>query len=515
MKPRERKPQAQKTRLYARKNDHRDILYYDETIQKCIYHNALYWAEEDQTEIKKENVAWVKYPKDALLVSSQYHRIGWIDVNRQFSYGIADRSSQNWMSQMIQLDDITVVWQYLDSNSTYIMVTEDGIVWQHIPWSGGTVVKGDPFNARKFGFDNTIVTLYADDWWHGGGDRKHIETWHFEKDEETEKWTLTYSQASIPEETITWSTELRYMGTKEDCIVVGKEVRSNSNNTYYWQLFVYELYADGSTVMLSDPVPELKLSPYFSNDNYQYRTCQVGSRLFYATITKYQPDTGSPIINLRACMSMNGGRTWNETVLFGYRADEQPTQGTVSKVDMCVRDDRVMVIFGQYYEKEGSGAKSLHIYDTFTGTSWDEVALPTWVDVPLLTDISGQGVTPASQETLRIAVRPEGTSNYDTTFFDMLPSNERGNVMNHGAGNVLYKDGKFDDDKEFFLHFGYGNGYHAFFDNRYLAENARSFAWIDIPYNSEMTTEQQADLLQRYDYCAPGAVTTETEENNG
>ena len=56
----------------------------------------------------------------------------------------------------------------------------------------GTVVKGDTFNAYKFGYDDTIVTIYGDDYWHGQGDRKHVETWHFVKDEDTEEWSIEY-----------------------------------------------------------------------------------------------------------------------------------------------------------------------------------------------------------------------------------------------------------------------------------------------------------------------------------
>lgn len=493
MKPRERKPQAQSSRMFLHNRDHRDVIFND------MYHNAM-WANTDKIH---DELVWVKYPKDALLVSTNYNRVGWIDVNRQFSYGIGAGHGSNWMSRMVQLDDVTVVWQYMSASSNYILVSEDGIVWQHIPWSGGTVVKGDVFACHKFGYDNTIVTTYGDDYWHGGGDRLHVETWHFVKDEETELWSIQYRQAVITEQTITWSTDLRYMGCVEDGCIVGREVRSNVDNIPRWQLFLYELHADGSTTILSDPVPEMKLAPYFSYDTYQFKQCQIGNRMFYATITNYRPDSGLPVINLRVCMSNDGGRTWNENVLFGYRADESHVYGTDSRVDMCIRDGRIMVIFGQRLDKEGSGAKSLHIYDTFTGTSWDEIPLPTWVDVPLITEYSGQGIQPASKETLRIAVRPEATSDYDTTFFDMMPSDERGDNMNHGAGNVLYKDGKFDDDKEFFLHFGYGNGYHAFFDNRYLAENSRAFAWIDVAYNSEMTTEQQAEFIMNGDYCVP------------
>lgn len=86
----------------------------------------------------------------------------------------------------------------------------------------------------------------------------------------------------------------------------------------------------------------------------------------------------------------------------------------------------------------------------------------------------------------------------------MIPQNQRGNVMNNGAGNVMYKEGKFNENEDFFLNFGFGNGYHAYFDNRYLAENSKAFAWYDIPYNSQMTTEQQADFIQPNDYCVRG-----------
>ena len=491
MKPRLRETQAQSARLFFRTHDHRDVIYDD------IYHNAMWCKTEDIDD----ELVWVKYPNHALLVSSDYHRIGWIDCDRQFSYGLGASHGSNWMSQMFQLDTITVVWQYLSASTNNILVTEDGIVWHRIPWRGGTVVKGDTFNAYKFGYDDTIVTIYGDDYWHGQGDRKHVETWHFVKDEDTEEWSIEYSQAIITEPTINWGTELRYLGCVEDGCIIGKDVVSGSGSGLRWQLFTYELHADGSTILLSDPVPSLDMHPHFGSAE-KIRVCQQGSRLFYSTSLCYRFDNQQHYNQCMACMSMDGGATWNETILFGYRyyAD----YGTNDRLDMCIRDDRVMVIFGQYTDKEGSGAGSLHIYDTLTGTSWDEVSLPSWVDVPLLNVNSGQGIRVESADTLRIAVRPQETSDYNVRFFDMIPQSQRGNVMNNGAGNVMYKEGKFNENEDFFLNFGFGNGYHAYFDNRYLAENSKAFAWYDVAYNSQMTTEQQADFVQPNDYCVRG-----------
>ena len=76
--------------------------------------------------------------------------------------------------------------------------------------------------------------------------------------------------------------------------------------------------------------------------------------------------------------------------------------------------------------------------------------------------------------------------------------------MNNGAGNVLYKEGKYNKDEEFYLHFGNGTGYNAYFDNKYLAENSKAFAWNAVAYNGNMTTEQQADFIQPNDYCVRG-----------
>ena len=491
MKPRLRETQAQSSRMFFRKHDHRDIIFDD------IYHNAM-WCNTDEIE---DELAWVKYPNHGLMVSSQYSMLGWIDCDRQFGFGVAARHGYNWMSQMIQLDDILVVWQYLSSSTNYILVTEDGIVWQHIPWSGGTVVKGDVFNAWKFGYDNTIVTIYGDDYWHGQGTKKHIETWHFEKDEETEQWGITYSQSVIDEATIDWSTDLRYLGNVEDGCIVGKDVQSGSGSGMRWQLFTYEIHADGSTTMLSDPVPSLDLHPHFGSAE-KMRVCQKGQILYYSTILCYRFDNQQHYNQCMACMSMDGGKTWNENILFGYRyyAD----YGTNDRLDMCVRNDNIMVIFGQYTDKDGSGAGSLHIYETLTGLTWSEVNLPSWCDVPLLDVYSGQGISPSVNETLRIAVRPQETSDADTTFFNMLPSSVRGNVMNNGAGNVMYKEGKYNKDEEFYLHFGYGGGYNAYFDNKYLAENSKAFAWNAVAYNGNMTTEQQADFIQPNDYCVRG-----------
>ena len=57
MKPRQREPQKQTSRLFLRTKDHRDVIYQDK------YHNAI-WANTDEID---DELVWLKYPKNALL----------------------------------------------------------------------------------------------------------------------------------------------------------------------------------------------------------------------------------------------------------------------------------------------------------------------------------------------------------------------------------------------------------------------------------------------------------------
>ena len=68
--------------MFLHNRDHRDAIYND------MYHNAM-WAN---TENIDDKLVWVKYPKNALLMTYNGSNLSsatfcWVDCDRQFQYG--------------------------------------------------------------------------------------------------------------------------------------------------------------------------------------------------------------------------------------------------------------------------------------------------------------------------------------------------------------------------------------------------------------------------------------------
>ena len=516
MKPRERKEQAQKTRLYARKNDHRDILFYNTEKQKYVYHNGLYWTVENDDKVKKEHVAWIKYPKKALM-----HRVkpftGWIDVDRQFCYGLSMDGNQR-TGDFYKLKNGLVIYCGTYSGSiatTGCYAIEDGIVWHDIT----SKLSFYPVQQRVccMGEDRLAYT-WGDDYWHGGGDKAHISWTRIYKDDNGEFQVEQESHVlDCDTSWLDWARIGHYVGTVNDTIIVAKEVFDSSLNAQQW---FFSIDKNGHVEMLSDPVPQPTWIEYFSHGGDKLTFTQQGNRLFFATSSTHSHDGYRTwITQVVAWMSMDGGATWTKEVLYSGDTlpDYDPQHGNNQhRIEMFQRDGEVFLLFGQACNKEGSGWHEVHLYSTYTGTQWDEIALPSWIEMPVIHEPSGQGVDPASVETLKIAIRPNDTSGQDYNMFDLLSTLDVSNTatMDYQHGNIMFQDGEVKDllDTDFYMVIGSGN-LHLYFDNRYMAESSKAFAWYTQDFDSQA---DGFDYVIPYDYCAPGrTVAMETEENNG
>lgn len=513
MKPRERLTQGQYSRLWCRKNDHRDILFYNETTGVFNYHNGLYWSTVDQDKVLKENLAWAKYPKTEVLFFDSLGNdggcFGCMDIDRQFAFA---QGLDNYTHGIFQLDDITVVVSWRTERSNRIYVTEDGTIWQEVLDKPTIpITQGNVFNAHKFGYDNSLVTFTGDDYWHGGGTKMNMITWHFYKDEETDRWKCQGQQAKVTnDDTIDWSTDLRYMGAVENGVVVCKQVFTNYPPR--WQLYVYRINQYGNATRLSDPVPEFHYSPWLDGYGNDWVTCQQGSRMFCATRVEFRANDSDPYTEMvKVYMSMDEGLTWNETIFYSAQG-ANTAYGICSSVQICLRDDRVFLILGQRLAKDGHNEFDVRMWDTFTGTSWDEIPLPKWLDLPILNEFSGKSVQPYSSDTIRIAVRPSESSDYQARLFDMIPRDRKA-FFSDGTNNIMYSDGKIVKDKIFFV-FGWDGGLHAYFDSRYLAESTKAFAWMRT-VASNYTDAVAGDYVIQYDYCAPNGSPTPTTDPLG
>ena len=499
MKPRERTEQAQSSRLYLRNADHREVIFND------MYHNAM-WANTDNVH---DELVWVKYPKKALM-----HRvkpfIGWMDVDRQFCYGLnADGNQRSGDFYKLRNGLVIYYGLYSGLGDDNCYVIEDGIIWHDITSKITSFVPTAQYTFYMG--EDTIAYLWADDYWHGGGDKRHINWTRIYKDDEGE-FQVEQRGYTLDCDTswINWSTTLHECGSIGDTVIVMKEVHDFNSHSH--QQWFFSIDKNGHVEMLSDPVPQPTYMSYLWGSGDKMVCTQQGigesARLFFATASVITYDSwGHWATNITVWMSMNGGRSWTKEVLWsGENLPDVDTQhgGLQHRIEMFQRDGEVFLLFGQACDKEGSGWHEVHLYSTLTGTSWSEIPLPKWVDLPVLNEYSGQGVNPAGKDTLRIAIRPNETSGQDYNMFDLLVNADNlysSYTMDIDHGNIMFQDGEVKDllDTDFYMVIG-GGSLHLYFDNRYMAESSKAFAWFTKEYDSQM---DGADYIQNGDYCVP------------
>ena len=491
MKPRERTEQAQSSRMVLRNADHRDAIYND------MYHNVI-WAN---TEDIDDELVWIKYPKKALM-----HRVkpftGWMDVDRQFCYGINMDAGQRY-GNFYKLRNGLVLYYgaYSGLSDDGFYAIEDGIIWHDItdqlsymPIAQMTMYLGD----------DCVAWLWGDDYWHGGGDKRHIVWTRVYKDDEGE-FKVLQGQFVFDCDTswINWGTALVYCGTVNDTIIVMKEVMDYYNQSA--QQWFFSVSKTGHVEMLSDPVPQPTFMCYISQNVSGYSYTQQGNRLFFtlASVTSYD-GYANRYSAITTFSSMDGGHTWTKNVVVGGHNlnDYNDQQGGVQhRTEMFQRDGEVFLLCGQACDSNNSGWHEVHLYSTYTGTSWDEISLPAWVDLPVLNEYSGQGVDLAGVDTVRVAVRPNDATSQDYNMFDLIArySLFAGNTMDVEHGNIMFQDGEVKSllDTDFYMVIGTGS-LHLYFDNRHMAENAKAFAWYTKAYDSQA---DGADYIQNGDYC--------------
>lgn len=494
MKPRERKPQTQSSRLYLRNKDHREVIFND------MYHNAM-WANVGDIH---DELVWVKYPKKALMFWN-YPTFGWMDVDRQFQYAVKIGGGQRGGRLVRQHNGIILLFDsYGGLGTAYILASDDGITWQNI--TSKFSFYPDMQNTAPLGEDSTAYT-FGDDYWHGGGDKAHINWTRVYKDDDGEFQVEQESHVlDCDTSWLDWYRIGQYVGTVNDKFIVVKEVLDyNAHSNQQW---FFSIDRSGHVEMLSDPVPQPTWMRYFNDKmTVTQQGIGAGARLFMVTASCMSYDQWSTWTSqITAWTSMDGGRTWNKEVLFGGNTlpDYDNQHGGVQhRIEIFNRDGEIFILFGQACNKEGSGWHEVHLYSTLTGTSWSEIPLPKWVDMPVIHEPSGRGLQPASQETIRVAIRPNETSGQDYNMFDLLESqnnvsNFAHKLMDFQHGNIMWQDGELKElkDTDFYMVIGFNPM--LYFDNRYMAESSKAFAW----YTTDVDTQMDgADYIQNGDYC--------------
>ena len=498
MKPRERKEQAQTSRLYLRNADHRDVIYND------MYHNAM-WANAGNVQDK---LVWTKYPKNGLIMTygGAGDRAGghcWMDVDRQFQYGRGFAGGQRGRSAVygLEKDGITVLYSQYGGATSNFSVTDDGIVWQDIDVRGANPSQETIWHFGEDGlcWIHTGEIHYEERYPYRAGFT--VGTILFKKNEDTGKFEVECHQYSYPDKvndcTFVCNTKQGFILYTTYGAPYDQSGTAGANNPTYWHI-------DHAGVKTQKHYSLWQTNPIFSslrsnNENsYGFAYAKVGNRCFVIAtvengISRY---SGDRYFRVHLLCSNDQGATWTGEKVFEYFRPMYSEDANF-RIALYVRDGEVFA----FWASNKSYGWKVHAYSTYTGTQWDEIALPSWLEVPV---ISGGGacIAQTSKETLKIAVDPQNTSGADINLAEMLKDPRFD--MNLRSGSIMYRDGKMvkiTDDVVWF-HFGgnYAGTWNVYFNNRYLAENSKSFAWLGAYWND---TQNIPDYIQNGDYCVP------------
>lgn len=499
MKPKQRIQQKQSARLFLRTKDHRDVIFEDK------YHYGI-WAK---TENIDDELVWVKYPNNALMFYAA-PTFGWMDADRQFQYAISTGSSQNSGRLFRQRNGIMYFIVTSGSlSSSYCIASDNGVVWQNIT-NKFSYLPNFQYSAPMG--EDSIAWTWGDDYYHSGGTRAHIDWVRITKDDDGEFQVeqKTYT-LDCDISWLNWYYIGKYIGTINDKIIVAKEIVDGNLNSQQW---FFSITRTGHVEMLSDAVPQSTWMQYFNGKmTVTQQGDEDGSRLFFVTASVMSHDGyRNWVSQVVAWMSMDGGATWTKTVLYNGEtlSDYDPQHGGVqNRIEIFNRGGEIFVLFGQASNKDGTGWHETHLFSTLTGTQWDEIALPKWVEMPTITTQSGRGVSPSINDTIKVAIRPNETSGQNYNMFDLLESGNFASsytsfCMDFAHGNTMWQDGELKPLKDTDFYMVIGTNPMMYFDNRYMAESSRAFAWYTTSVDASM---DGADYIQTGDYCVRGVVT--------
>ena len=185
----------------------------------------------------------------------------------------------------------------------------------------------------------------------------------------------------------------------------------------------------------------------------------------------------------------NDGGHWDYYDLMFWVVNNQFSDTRV-KAKVFYRNARFYVLIGS----PNVHNSEVKMFTTTNGSSWSEVALPRWVDVPYTSKCGLNTNRNPAYEYLRLAIRPDETSDQDANLYDL-----------YWYDPVKFRSGEINDRfNKFYICF-YNAIFGAYFTNVYLATNSESFAW---QWQRESTSDVNsiydiAEEVMDYDYCAP------------
>jgi len=464
MKPRQREQQKQSSRMYLRKHDHRDVIYQD------MYHNAMWCNTEDIDD----ELVWVKYPKHALLAYSN-DKLGWLDADRQFRYGIGGVFNTSYDRGIYRTDDLAVAM-----GINKVLITDDGIVWHDVSDQVIGVTPTNGLDIFRYGA-NGLIQIEN----HSAQGYYKVKGIEFTYDEDAEEWTVM-NFAEVRTHDIS-ALKAYYWGSASGGAII-EELTLIDNDTSpptFKQEFV--LFDEHGWTIQSTVNPA-QHPTFGGGTRYLVSTARCGNISCNIGISQTSNTrwADSWRYKVRIASTLDNGETFN--VFEPENVHDMGGDAYFSSHVRCcmfTRNAVIYAMYGTFYADATSEREQyeMQMYKSTNGVSWIKVDLPTWLDMPV---IEGGGVdvdTEPNKDTLRIAINPEQTSNADLRLFDMLPM-KNGYINLDELGNIQFCDGEASNE-DFYLMLS-GSGWNAFWNNEYLAENAKAFSWktasvADVP----------------------------------
>lgn len=558
MKPKKRKEQKQTARMVLRNHDHRDAIFdqkYHNMMYVVKLKRDAHGEPVVPTQLEISDYVWTKFPYNAFMTLGPDHVVGWMDADRQFHYASnAGQGEWNYYkpeadNAYYQFDDF-IMRVYRGSNWSSqsgfpfrMHVSRDGVRWHEIrEWTyyNGTRVNwplGSPDDALLCSI-NLFGPYYQNNYYIGkwkkcanngvafitNTNRPNMYTvldlFTFSLDEDFklgvthlrttvfQTYDDTYHESQIHEGG-------EYIGTSFYCALAQIEATTSTGVILKKEIRTYTHYIDGSSQHTDSAsktytfyhitwdglwtVKEIRpaqtsVEPKYvwaggANTTFYLGDCRHGNTTTVAYLKVQQIEAQKHYVDIIFGLTANDGGHWEYYNPVFYVQNSQYAN-VDAKAIVFYRNARFYAFVGT----PNVHNKEVQLFTTTNGSSWSEVALPRWVDVPYTSKCGLNTNRNPAYEYLRLAIRPDETSDQDANLYDL-----------YWYDPVKFRSGEINERyNEFYICF-YNALFGAYFTNVYLATNSEAFAW---QWQRESTSDVNsiydiAEEVMDYDYCAP------------
>ena len=503
MKPKERIRQYQSSRLFLRKNDHRECIAND------IYHNAI-WMTKQQDDKFIDDAVWIKYPERALIGTFKRNNVTYMgntNINFCDSHYVQVETNQRTFS-VKKMQDCTIAISSYGSSS--IWLTEDGVVWKKVGYNGGSPSVNDPFpyannfdvvganciGNASFSLIDTKTRTYD------------LNTFviQFIKDEETKEWStqvFRQSRRFVFYEILgnMYPSTINFCGlTQSRAIFMNQFTKVGYSDTpdvtFVWSMDNEGNVEQVGTIPLSkayDTNGKLVDGDYSRFATNPTKT--VSCRVFVGR----QGTNNRWVYNVLVHTTSDGGATWNGQLIKDIHDSGYYGRSIAEfRCDLCYRDGEFHLYFADY------NGITYH-WTSYDGETWEEKFLGDYVDVT----VEGAFGSCVMQEPFYEKVRIKFNNNSDadsSTYPNLAFSTAIGQIPSGGMNRKQFDEGNHNitfinglphmTSMEDYLCCQIGN-YIVFFKDCNLYYNADSWA-IELRNYDEYNG---VELVLPEDYC--------------